>query len=339
MARDFNISSLHNENEIAEMLNAVPDNDPQADSDFFVRFGLALLYHQGRFFEALERGHEILHLIARLNPEKYNHIHKGYPFYFMGMAAYRLHDFQSAIFYIDATLSEDIKNFPDDTETPPYLFLRLEGNDPRQAAQLLTQGAQNAIEEYMTLYNNVLVVNKLGLPELTIEDIRRHFLRPSSLDPSGSKRSLASTFITFFLEFKYRDFQLSLRREPGTNEPMILHLYKGCLLFESLLKNNSLKKVQGRTLKPVLVELTSELHLDNANGLDISADTLDEALAFAVAGSDQITSCITVAGKLRNTLSHNLGWPSQITPEQYRHGFLQVSVSCLHVLATLYKSD
>jgi hypothetical protein len=337
MARDFITSALLNESEIIELLNKIPDNEPLAASDFFVRFGLAPLYHQERFFEALERGHEILHLIARLNPTKYEEMHKGYAFYFMGMAAYRLHDFQSAIFYIDATLSEDIKNFPNDTNTPPHLFLRLEGDDPRQAAQMLTQGAQTSIEEYAKLYNDVLKQNNLGIPHLTIEHIRSDFLRPSSLNPNRNTRSLASTFITFFLEFKYRDFQLRLRREPGTNEPMIIHLYKGCLLFESLLKNNPLKQIRGRTLKPALSELKDELHLDFSTGFDINADSLGEALASAVAGNDEITSYISVTGKLRNTLSHNLGWPSQITPEQYLHGFLQVSIACLHALATLYR--
>ena len=338
MTRDYITGALLTENEINEILNEIPDDEPQAASDFFVRFGLAPLYHQGKFFEALERGHEILHLIAKINPQKYAQMHKGYAFYFMGMAAYRLHDFQSAIFYIDATLSEDIKNFPGDPNTPPHLFLRLDGNDPRQAAQPLTQGAQNTIEEYTELYNQILQKNNLGIQELTIDDIRSSFLIPSSLDPSASKRSLASTLITFFLEFKYRDFQLRLRREPGTNEPMILHLYKGCLLFESLLKNNPRKQIQGRTLKPVLLELINELHLDVPNGLDIQADTLEDALSSAVVGSDDITSYITVTGKLRNTLSHNMGWPEQITPEHYLHGFLQISIACLHALATLYRT-
>ena len=156
MARDYIESLFVNEQELSEMLSALPSDDPNAASDFFVRFGLAQLYNEGAFFQALERGHKILHLLNQLNTEKYSEIHKGYIFYFMGMAAYRLHDFQSAVYYIDAPLSEDRKNFPEDHHTPPHLFLRLEGEDERQAAQSLTRGAQATVEEYLNLYNDIL---------------------------------------------------------------------------------------------------------------------------------------------------------------------------------------
>ena len=338
MVRDYVESLFVSEQELSDMLNALPSDDPTAASDFFVRFGLAQLYGQGAFFQALERGHKILHLLNQLNSEKYSEIHKGYIFYFMGMAAYRLHDFQSAIYYIDATLSEDRKNFPEDPDTPPHLFLRLEGENERQAAQALTGGAQETIEEYLRLYNNVLEENQLGIDPLLIEEVREFFLGPSVAEDMASKRSLASTFITFFLEFKYRDFQLRLRREPGTNEPLIFHLYKGCLLYESLLKNNPKVKVDTRTLRPTLNLLSNEMQLTFNNGIDIRAETLDDALQEAVAGTDELTSSVIITGKLRNTLSHNLGWPSEISPEQYLHGFLQISISCLHAIATLYRN-
>jgi hypothetical protein len=337
MARDFITNLLLNEREINALLKEIPEGDASAASDFFVRFGFGPLYHQEKYYETLERGHQILHLVARLDPEKYNGMHKGYAFYWMGMAAYRIHDYQTAIYYIDATLSEDIKNFPGDTNTPPHLFLRLEGDDPKQAAQEIVKGAQGSIEEYATLYNQVLAKNELELPELKIDDIRKWFLRPSTLSKEAPKRSLASTFITFFLEFKYRDFQLSLLRGTGTNEPLFMHLLKGCLLFESLLKNNPSKQIKSHTLGKVLGELTEQLHLNFPGGIEISADTLDEALQMAVTGSDEITSSVTATGKLRNTLSHNLGWPSQISREQYTHGFVQIAVSCLHALNSLYR--
>jgi hypothetical protein len=255
----------------------------------------------------------------------------------MGMAAYRIHDFQTAIYYIDATLSEDNRNFPDDQNTPPHLFLRLEGEDGRQAAQHIVQGVQQTIEEYIGLYNQVLDKNPIGIQKYSIDDLRKSFLIPSTLSGEPAKRSLSTSLITFFLEFKYRDFQLSLIRVPGTNEPFYMHLFKGCLIFESLLKTNPKTAITGRTLSKVLLELRDDLLLDPQSKLDISADDAEEALNLAIAGSDELTSSIIVTGKLRNTLSHNLGWPSEITRQQYMHGFLQVAISCIHVLAALYR--
>ena len=84
----------------------MPEDDPTAADDFFARFGFGPMYHNNRFYEALDKGHEILHLCAKLNPDVYLNMHKGYPFYWMGMAAYRIHDFQSAIYYIDVAIPD-----------------------------------------------------------------------------------------------------------------------------------------------------------------------------------------------------------------------------------------
>ncbi|GAI13785.1 unnamed protein product, partial [marine sediment metagenome] len=101
MPREFIANIRISKEELKNMLVELPFDDPTAASDFFARFGIETMYQNNMFFEALERGHEILHLCKRLNPDVYGKIHKGYPFYFMGMAAYRIHDFQSAIYYID----------------------------------------------------------------------------------------------------------------------------------------------------------------------------------------------------------------------------------------------
>ena len=236
MTREFITNLLVSEDEISSLLWELQDDDPTAASDFFARFSLGPMYHSNRFNETLERGHDILRLCTRLNQKVYQKIHKGYPFYFMGMAAYRMHDFQSAIYYIDAALSEDLKNFPSNPDSPPSLFLRLEGDDERQAAKYIVQGAQESIEEYIDFYNQIIESNNNDSPLLSIEYLRSTLLGPAVTSNNPNKRSLASTFITFFLEFKYRDMQLGLRPEPGTNEPFFVHLFKGCLLFESFLK-------------------------------------------------------------------------------------------------------
>jgi hypothetical protein len=293
------------------------------------------MYHNNRFYEALDKGHEILHLCAKLNPDVYLNMHKGYPFYWMGMAAYRIHDFQSAIYYIDATLSEDLKNFPSNSDTPPRLFLRLEGGDERQAARYIVQGAQETIEEYIKLYNEVLENNNSETSFLNIGDVRSGLLSPAVSSDNPDKRSLASTFITFFLEFKYRDFQLYLRPEPGTNEPFFIHLFKGCLLFESLLKNNPKRKSSNKILSKVLRELYKELGIPKK--LDIGSVSLSQVLQDSLEVDDSIESAITITSRIRNTLGHDIGWPDLLTRDQYINGFLLIAISCLHAIATLYR--
>jgi hypothetical protein len=337
MSREFIANILVLEDELSIMLNELPADDPNAASDFFARFNFGTWYKNNMFYETLEQGHNILRLCEKLNPELYPKIHKGLPLYWMGMAAYRIHDFQSAIYYIDATLSEDLKNFPSDPNTPPRLFLRLEGEDERQAAKSLVQGAQETIEEYINLYNQILNKSKLQIPLLGINDVRSGLLRPAVLSDNPDIRSLASTFITFFLEFKYRDFQLNLRTEPGTNEPFFIHLFKGCLLFESLLKNNPTKKIKGNTLAPALRELRKEMDLPK--DFSLGNLTLPQVLDDIQNVDDRISTAILMTGRLRNTIGHNLGWSAQLFREQYIQSFISIGISCLHTIATLYRSN
>ena len=335
MSRDFitNIQIL--EDELTSILEDLDNDNPQQASDFFARFGFADLYYGNRFFEVLDRGHEILHLIARINPEKYKTIHKGYPFYWMGMAAYRIHDFQSAVYYIDATLSEDLEIFPHVDNTPPRLFLRLEGDNEKQAALHLVKGAQEGIEEYINVYNGVIQKTNPEIPGLTLTDVRNSFLKLAVSSKFPNVRSLASTFITFFLELKYRDFQLSLRNQPGTNEPFFVHLFKGCLLFESLLKSNPTKKVVGSTLGKVLVELRDELNLPEM--LRIGNKTLSNVLRGVLDADDDISRSIQLTASLRNTIGHDMSWPMQLSRDQYLNSFLHIEFSCLHAIATLFR--
>jgi hypothetical protein len=212
----------------------------------------------------------------------------------------------------------------------------LEGDDDRQAAKHIVQGAQKSIQEFISIYNKILQKFEMDIPLLSIESLRSGFLEPLVFSDNPDKRSLASTFITFFLEFKYRDFQLSLRPGSGTNEPFFIHLFKGCLLFESLLKNNPTKEVGTQTLYLVLRELSDELGLPN--NFSIGKAHLSKVLEEIVTADDQLANSIILTGRLRNTLGHDLGWPSLLLGTHYRHGFLHIGISCLHSISVLYCS-
>jgi len=336
MTRDFAIEVFLKEQELSDLLSTLPEDDVQASGDFFARFGLGELVINNRFYEALERGHKLLHLCKRLNKDVYQYMHKGAPFYWMGMAAYRIHDFQSAVYYIDAAVSEEVKNYPDNQNTPGRLFLRLEGEHSKQAAKYIVQGAQESLEERINFYNDIIVASQIDIPRLTIQDVRECLLEPASLTNDQPVRSLASTFISFFLEFKYRDFQLRLRTESGTNEPIFIHLFKGCLLFESILKYNPHYEVKGNTLNTILKSLIGipgfpeEINIGDIN--------LQEDLREVEVVNDHIASAIIITGRLRNTLGHYIAWPTELAGHQYFHAFILVAVSCLHAISVLYRS-
>ena len=341
-SRKFAANLLATEGEISGMLKQIAmKDDPvalrKASSDFFARFGLGNLIMSNQFFEALNKGEEILHLCHRLNEGIYSKMHKGLLFYFMGIAAYRIHAYASAIYYIDSAVSEDLKNESENYNSPSRLFLRLEGEKDEQAAKVIVQDAQTRIEDKINLYNELNTASALKFSNLSMGDIRKYLLDPASSLNKPELRSLATTFITFFLEFDYLYFQLMVRKESGTNEPFFTHLFKGCLLFESLLKKNPTANATGGTLEKLLGGLFKPLGLPKQ--VKIGAANLENVLKDIQTFDDSFTSAIIMTGKLRNTLGHNIGWTDQLTKEQYLHGFLLIAVSCLHAISTLYRTN
>lgn len=341
-SRKFAVNLLATEGEISGMLKQIAmKDDPialrKASSDFFARFGLGNLIRLNQFFEALNRGEEILHLCHRLNEDIYTKMHKGLLFYFMGIAAYRIHAYASAIYYIDSAVSEDLKNEPENFNSPSRLFLRLEGDKDEQAAKTIVQDAQARIEDKINLYNELNNTSVSRFPTLSMEDIRKYLLNPASSLNKPELRSLATTFITYFLEFDYLYFQLMVRKESGTNEPFFTHLFKGCLLFESLLKKNPTVNVKGGNLEKLLGALSKPLGLPKQ--IKIGSANLENVLNDIQTFDDSFASAIILTGKLRNTLGHNIGWTDQLTKEQYLQGFLLIAVSCLHTISTLYRTD
>ena len=81
MPRNFATTVLISEEEIMGMLNQISQENNEifrrASSDFFARFGLDQLIRTGQFFQAMDRGEEILHLCHRLNQDLYsNYFHQ-----------------------------------------------------------------------------------------------------------------------------------------------------------------------------------------------------------------------------------------------------------------------
>lgn len=107
-------------------------------------------------------------------------MHKGLIFYIMGIAAFRIHAYASAIYYIDSAVSEDLKNEPDNYNSPSRLFLRLEGDKNEQAAKVVVQDAEARITDKINLYNKLNDASSQKFPNLSAEDIREFLLAPAS---------------------------------------------------------------------------------------------------------------------------------------------------------------
>ena len=248
------------------------------------------------------------------------------------MSAFFLHDFQSATFFFDAAALEDMKNHPA-SRTPALLFMILDSQNPKQAAQDLTHKAEDWLSTMIDEYNQYP-----SSVAITIEQVRRDFLERAITD-HREWRTLVTSWVSFLLEWSHRFHILNLRVEDGTWEPFYLHLFKGCILFESLLKSEPNGLVIEDTLGKILnnpnsyartrLGITRRINTGNATLTDILHDV-------ATANSD-IQTDIEFTARLRNTVGHNLGWATRINLLEYSQLAKKVSNSCIHVISTLYR--
>ena len=304
---------------------------------FFGQFEYVQDRAVGNHSAALDKGLGLLAKCEELEPDVYRRIHKGTPFYWIGMAAFAVHDYQTAVFFFDAGVSQDLARGADPIlhPTPGLHFIQLEGHQPSQAARDLVRATESRVESAIVDYNRRTGKAAEATP-LELAELRGSFLR-RAVSPGGEHlRTLATAFISFFLEWDHRSFLLRLRSGNGTTEPFFLHLFKGCLLFESLLKANPRNAPPaGRPLGQVLQHLHRELGIPN--DLAIGGVDFPTILNSLPSPNESITTAIEYAGKIRNTVGHNLGWDAPLTPATYDDLAAKVAASCLHAIACLHR--
>jgi hypothetical protein len=298
---------------------------------FFSQFPYLDDLTKGDFLSALNGGIALLKQCAQVAPASYASIGKGTPFYWLGIAAYHVHDYQTATFFFDAAVSEDLRknHDPIKNSSPALRFIQVEANEPAQAALPLVQLLHKRIDLAITAYNS-----RTGSSQLDIQSLQQWLLRRAVLPGGDGLRTLATTFLSYFLEWDYRSTLLGVRPERGTAEPFFVHLFKGCLLFESLLKANPKRMPSKQTLGKILQELHQELGIPSAN--NIGGTTLPLIVAELPASDKSVAGAITFAGKIRNTLGHDLGWVVHLNNAQYEELADCIAAACLHAVATLY---
>lgn len=80
------------------------------DADvFFNQFEYFQRLRERNYSAALDQGINLLATCKQIDADAYRRIHKGTPFYWLGTAAFLVHDYQTATFLFDAAVSEDIE--------------------------------------------------------------------------------------------------------------------------------------------------------------------------------------------------------------------------------------
>ncbi len=302
-------------------------------TEFFQQFAFGFLVQHRQPLFAYNEILRVLQECRAADDKAYKVIHKGGPYYWLGMAAYMFRDYESSVYFMDAAVSEDLRSNAAATDTPAMLFITLRGDHPHQAAKEFVKISEDVIGGFIQTYLKYQGRSPT-LPDLTLDELRSDFLYMATQPANRRLRSVATTLISFFLEASQRKVQLDNVLNPGSFEPFILHLFKGGLLVESLIKLNPKNPPTDKTLGRVLNHVASDLGI--SSGLSISANELQDVIDQADSATWTIENAFQISGRIRNTTGHSLGWEIDLTFEQYGALVQNLSVACLHAISALY---
>jgi hypothetical protein len=316
----------------------VTDVHPSGDS-FFEQFGIGNAPANPDFpYERFCDYEELLKLLHSEDPDKYQLIHKGTPFYYMSWLAFDFRDFEKALFYIDAAISEDIRAHqhtanPDEWLQAPGSAILTFRDSQQQVAQRTIVEIKDCLLEQLDRFNSISGQN------WTLEDFINRFVH--CLLKDNTKRTIVTAFYVFLMEFKDRLTQLELRSAIGGSiAPFIGHLFRGALIFESLLKacypdiTKKIKKVTEKVKPETLGDILGSNEFEQDFSLRVSgirSSSLEEILGGITDNTAE--TAFRTAGKLRNTTGHNLIWNDVFDcQENYQKLYHQIVNALLYLI-------
>jgi hypothetical protein len=260
---------------------------------------------------------------------QYTADHKGSPFYVLGYAAFASHDYPSASLYFDAAVAADLTYHRGNHNTSALRFMQLltDEGEPllaRNNIAAMIVSTEKLLDDYR---------NRPGAQPITLNEIRNRFLCKIITTGAAPQRALVTALLSFVAEWPYRAKQIELV-EAGSREPFFLHILRGCILFESLLKAAP-GTPRLNTLGSALHHHATTLAINPANIATSETDfnNVLVSLRLLMPMEDTINTC----AKSRNTVGHNLVWAtSDLTPQNYNLLVKNVAASCVHAISKLY---
>jgi hypothetical protein len=261
-------------------------------------------------------------------------MHKGTPFYLMGWLAYEMRNYEKGVFYMDAALSEDAHNDPFGWLClPAAAFIFLDDKHPKAAANEITTQARREVESQLMRFSS-----ESGL-SLDIDALVSRFFKPHATDPAH--RSIITSLLTFLLEGRDLRLQMSLRSQHGGSlEPFLTHLFKGGLIFESLLKRKYGASSGGDTLGKYLSVAQADLGLANKVYKAKASYKFEEFPVLLRNWENEVfpERVTAIAYAVRNTTGHDLGWQDIFTEDIYKKLFEGIVDAIFWVIKKAYNA-
>jgi hypothetical protein len=282
-----------------------------------------------RPFERFSDYEELLSILQRDDPQKYVKIHKGTPFYFLAWTALDMKNYEKAIFYMDAAISEDINNHTAswiNCSAGSFVTLNLGST---QSSPRVGQELRRCVIDQLEGFNRIS-----GRDPISLELFIDRFVRV--LVEDTPKRTIVTSFYTLIMEFGDRMLEIRLRSNGGGSvEPFLTHLFKGSLIFESLLKHLYPAKDNGSPTKTLgdIFNQSAAFSTDFFTGVTTTASSLEDILTLARTATS-FKDAFDITARVRNTTGHNLVWNDIFNVvENYQMLFDQQMKAILYIIS------
>lgn len=260
----------------------------------------------------------LMQMLKNVDEAKFSLIHKGTPYYFLAWTAFEIRNFSKAVFYMDLALGEDIRksNAPEKSqEDATREALNNPGGNlwkfiPEGPAARVIQQLKQLITRELQNYKN------RTSEEIKLDDFVNRFVIENIVQ-DAKNRSLISSLYSYMTEADDLYETLKIRSQNLSSiEPLLNSLFKGGLIFESLLKTVADQKAWAVSARGGTVRRPSTLGefsrcndflmLFGLSSGDFVTNAPDLQTTLSNANDDTLKTSFCTTAQLRNTAGHDL---------------------------------
>lgn len=281
---------------------------------FFEKYGVGNnTFAVDKPFERARAYESLLHLLHKYDSEQYHKIHKGTPYFFIGWTSFQFFNFEKALFYMDAAVSEDMRrikflNLPVATTTPALDFILLNSQSNSIGVSINAQ-LQSCIVETIREFTA-----DSGI-DLKLKDFVNLFIKPLLYNDDKKHRSVITALYGFILEVGSNRLLTDLRSsDGGAIDPLLSHLFKGARILESLLEA---KGGKGNDLKKKVDSLSRlAVNTNYFKGNRTLKSALNTYKLLKKDGNSFQDYSFATSYIIRNTTGHSLLWSDEFKGEE-----------------------
>ncbi len=270
----------------------------------------------------------------------YIKMHKGTAFYFIEWYSFLLKNYDQSVFYLDAAISEDKETHKAGDlwkRSGAAAFFLLNSNYTGHYEKYSTSIPHDLVNEEINNFNTVFHEN------ISVNSFVSEFVEKMLVEENTA---IITTLYTFILESKDISEMIELRSiHGGTIEPMVIHLFKGSIIFETLLKKTN-KRPDGTDY----TQLSGIFDKDGDKGSPFPSkypefqmvgghvDKISDIIQSLNEGNykNNISSAFNTVYKLRNSTAHKLSWDDIFNKDNYIMLYNQVILAILYVIYKEY---